>query len=191
VCFVVYKTTSEQERAILTTLYLASAKNMDSWHARNGDLQRAFPLDVLMVPSSTIVVAADSECLRCGGFCLSETVCLGNIEFITDYFSGLSLSPRRGNTGAAFIGSTHNGAPTPRRAMIEDSIEEFLTMSSAVGEEVLFHQCEEITLIYRRFLELLWVGGGHTVEEGNPSKEIEECTRNEMCARWKIMAVTM
>jgi hypothetical protein len=27
---------------ILTTLYLAGAKNTDSWHARKGDLQRAF-----------------------------------------------------------------------------------------------------------------------------------------------------
>jgi hypothetical protein len=31
-CFVVRKTTSEQECAILTTLYLADAKNTDSWH---------------------------------------------------------------------------------------------------------------------------------------------------------------
>jgi hypothetical protein len=36
----------------LTTLYLANAKNTDSWHTRRGDLQRAFPLDVPMVPSS-------------------------------------------------------------------------------------------------------------------------------------------
>jgi hypothetical protein len=29
-CFVVHKTTSEQEHVILTTLYLVSAKNTDS-----------------------------------------------------------------------------------------------------------------------------------------------------------------
>jgi hypothetical protein len=33
-CFVVHKTTSELECVILITLYLACAKNTDSWHAR-------------------------------------------------------------------------------------------------------------------------------------------------------------
>jgi hypothetical protein len=51
VCFVVHETTLELEHMILTTLYLAIAKNTDSWLARKGDLQRAFPLDVLMVHS--------------------------------------------------------------------------------------------------------------------------------------------
>jgi hypothetical protein len=31
---------------------LAGAKNTDSWHARKGDLQRTFLLEVPMVPSS-------------------------------------------------------------------------------------------------------------------------------------------
>jgi hypothetical protein len=31
VCFVVYKTNSEQERVILTTMYLADAKNTDTF----------------------------------------------------------------------------------------------------------------------------------------------------------------
>jgi hypothetical protein len=72
---------------------LVGAENIDSWHAMKGDLERAFPLDVLMVPSSVITVAADSERLTCGGFPISETICLGNFEFITDYIGGLSLSP--------------------------------------------------------------------------------------------------
>jgi hypothetical protein len=88
-------------------------KNIDSWCAGKGDLQRAFTLDVLMVPSSVIVVAADSEHLTFGGFSLGETVRLGNFEFIADYFVSLSLSPRRGDTSAAFMGSTHSGVPTP------------------------------------------------------------------------------
>jgi hypothetical protein len=50
---------------------LASAKNTDSWHARKGDLQDAFPPDVLMVPSSVIILAANSERLMCGGFSLN------------------------------------------------------------------------------------------------------------------------
>jgi hypothetical protein len=47
-----------------------------------------------MVPSSTIIVTADGERLTCGGFSFSETIRLGNFEFIADYFGGLSLSPR-------------------------------------------------------------------------------------------------
>jgi hypothetical protein len=38
-----------------------------------------------MVPSSAITIAADGECLTCGGFSLGETVYLGNFECITDY----------------------------------------------------------------------------------------------------------
>jgi hypothetical protein len=52
VCLVVPKTTSELKCAILTTLYVADAKNTNSWHARKGDLQRAFPLDISMVHST-------------------------------------------------------------------------------------------------------------------------------------------
>jgi hypothetical protein len=92
---------------ILTTLYLAGAKNTDSWHARKRDLQRATPLDVAMVPSSSIAVTAD------GGFSLGEPVHLGNFEFIADYFGSLSLSPRRGNESAIFMGSTRSEASTP------------------------------------------------------------------------------
>jgi hypothetical protein len=76
---------------------LVGAKNTDSWCTRKGDSQRAFSLDVSMVPSSVITVVADGERLTCSGFSLDDTVCLGNFEFITDYVDGLSLSPRRGN----------------------------------------------------------------------------------------------
>jgi hypothetical protein len=92
---------------------LVGAKNTDSWHTRKKDLQCAFPLDVLMVPSSVIAVVADGEHLTCGGFSLGVTVCLGNFEFIADYFGGLSLSPRRADTGATFMGSSRSGVSTP------------------------------------------------------------------------------
>jgi hypothetical protein len=46
-----------------------------------------------MIPSSAITDAADGKHLMCGGFSLGKTVHLGNIEFIVDYFNGLSLSP--------------------------------------------------------------------------------------------------
>jgi hypothetical protein len=68
-----------------------------------------------------------------GGFSLGKNFCLGNIEFIFNYFGGLSLLPRRGDSGAAFMGSTRSGTPSPRWSMIEDSAEEFLTASSGEG----------------------------------------------------------
>jgi hypothetical protein len=91
---------------------LAGAKNIDSWHARKGDLQCAFLLDVLMVPSSAINITIDGGSLMCDGFSLGETVRLGSFEFIVDYFDGLSLSPRRGDSSAAFMGSTCHGTPS-------------------------------------------------------------------------------
>jgi hypothetical protein len=106
VCFVVRKTSLEIKRAILTTIYLTGIKNTDSRRSRKGDLQHTFPLDVSMVPSSVITVTADDECLTCGGFYLGKIVHLGSFEFITDYFSSLSLYPMRGDSSAAYMGST-------------------------------------------------------------------------------------
>jgi hypothetical protein len=62
---------------------------------------------------SGFTVAIDSEHMMCGGFSLDETICLGCFEFITDYFGGLSLSPRRGNSGTTFMGSTLSGTLSP------------------------------------------------------------------------------
>jgi hypothetical protein len=120
----------------LDHLVLVGAENTDSRWARKGDLQLAFSQNVLMVPLSVITVVANDERLTCDGFSLGETVRLGNFEFIVNYFSGLSLSPRRGDAGAAFMGSTHSGASNPWRPMIEDSAEEFLTTSSREGSFV-------------------------------------------------------
>jgi hypothetical protein len=112
---------------------LAGAKNTDSWRAMKWDLQRAFPLDVLIIPSFVITITTDGERLTCGGFSLGETVRLGSFEFITDYFSGLSLSPKRGDSSAALMGLIHSGAPSPQQAMIEDNAEFFLMSSSVDG----------------------------------------------------------
>jgi hypothetical protein len=86
-----------------------------------------------MVPSCSIIIVADGERLTCDEFSLGEIIHLGNFEFITDYFGGLSLSPRRGDEGTTFVGSTRRGASTPRRATIEDSTEEFVMTSSGEG----------------------------------------------------------
>jgi hypothetical protein len=68
-------------------------KNTISWHAKKGELQQAFPLGVLMVPSSVLTIATDGERLSCHVFSLGETICFGSLEFITDRFDSLSLSP--------------------------------------------------------------------------------------------------
>jgi hypothetical protein len=94
--------------------------------------------EVLMVPSSSIIVVANGECRTCGGFTLGELVCLGNFECITDYFGGLRLSPRRGNDGAIFMGSTQSEASTPQWATIEDSPEEFLMALSGKEDSATF-----------------------------------------------------
>jgi hypothetical protein len=133
VCFVVLKTTSELERVILTTLYLASAKNTNSCCARKGDLQRAFPLDVLMVPSSVLTAITDGEPLACGGFSLGKTIRFRSLDFITDCFSGLSLSPRRDGSDAIFMGSTYSRLPSLLWAMIGDYTDEFHKALSREG----------------------------------------------------------
>jgi hypothetical protein len=110
---------------ILTTLYLASAKNTYSWHARKGDMQCGFPLSVSMVPTSVLTVNAEDECLSCDVFSLGETIQFGSLKFITDHFDGLSLSPMGYGSTTVVMGSTHGGPPSPLQATIGDSIEEF------------------------------------------------------------------
>jgi hypothetical protein len=117
----------------LTILYLAGAKNTDNCAHVRGICSVIFLWIVQMILSSSITAAADGEHLMCGGFSLDEPVCLGNFDFIIDYFGSLSISPRRGNEGAVFVGLTRSGVSTPHQATIEDSTEEFLTMSSREG----------------------------------------------------------
>jgi hypothetical protein len=62
-----------------------------------------------MVHSSALAVTTDSERLTCRGFSLGETVRFGSLEFIANYFGGLSLSPKEIDLGAAFRSTTHNG----------------------------------------------------------------------------------
>jgi hypothetical protein len=86
-----------------------------------------------MVTFLALAVAADSERLACDVFSLGETICFGSLEFIADRFGGLSLSPMRGGSGAAIMGSTHGGTPSPLWAMTGDSVEEFHTALDGEG----------------------------------------------------------
>jgi hypothetical protein len=114
----------------LTTLYLANAKNTDSWHARKWDLQRASPLDVLMVLSSSITITTDGECLTCGGFSLSKTIHFGSLEFLIDRLGGMSLSPMGDGSDVIAMGSARGGPLLPQWTMTRDSDEWFSSRCS-------------------------------------------------------------
>jgi hypothetical protein len=86
-----------------------------------------------MVHSSALVVSVNGERLTCSGFSLSKTVHLKSFEFIANYFNGLSLSPRRNDSGTTVMGSTHSGPLSLWWAMIEGSTEEFHMASSGEG----------------------------------------------------------
>jgi hypothetical protein len=116
---------SEQEHVILTTLFLAGAKNTNSWCAMKGDLQCSFHLHILMAPSSSIIVTVNGEHQMCGGFSLGETIHFGSLEFIFDYLSGLRLSPVGDGSDAVTMGSAHGRPVSPWWTMMGDSAEEF------------------------------------------------------------------
>jgi hypothetical protein len=97
VCFIVHKTISEVECTILTTIYLAGAKNTDSWRARKENLQHAFLLDVPMVISPKLSFFANSNNPTGVGLTLGETIRFASLEFTIDRLGRLSLSPEEGD----------------------------------------------------------------------------------------------
>jgi hypothetical protein len=95
-----------------------------------------FPLDILMVHSSALTVATDSERLMCGGLSLGETVHFGNLEFIAECFGSLCLSRKGSDLGAFFMVTTRSWSPS-LQTMIEDSTDEFYMASSGEGSSSL------------------------------------------------------
>jgi hypothetical protein len=91
VCLLFVGPNKNLNHVILDTLLFTGVKN-NSWHTRKGDLQCAFPLNILIVHSSMLIVATDGERMTCGGFSLSETIYFGSLEFIADCFDSFSLS---------------------------------------------------------------------------------------------------
>jgi hypothetical protein len=89
-------------------------------------------LDVLMVHSSTPIIATDEKRLTCGVFSLGETVRFDSLEFNIDYFGNLSLSPKGSDSGTIFMRMTHSGSPS-LQVIIEDSADEFYMTSSGEG----------------------------------------------------------
>jgi hypothetical protein len=91
-----------------------------------------------MVHSSTLAVATDGERLTSGNFSLSETVPFGSLDFITDCFGDLSLSPKGGGGGdssAIFVGTTRNGGDSS--AIFVGTPDKFYTTSSGEGSSGL------------------------------------------------------
>jgi hypothetical protein len=86
-----------------------------------------------MVPSSALVVTADGECLSYDGFSLSETICFGSLEFIANHLGSQRLSPMGNGSDAIVIGSARSRPPSPLRAMMGGSTEEFYTTSDGQG----------------------------------------------------------
>jgi hypothetical protein len=120
-CYVVHKTNLKLECTILTTLLFASAENTDIWHARKGDLQRAFPLDVPMVCLLKLTFVANGNNLTGVDIAPSETIYFGSLEFTADRFGRLSLSPKGVDLGAIFVGMVHNRLPSLRTTLEESS----------------------------------------------------------------------
>jgi hypothetical protein len=96
----------------LTTLYFTGAKTTDSWHARKGDLQHAFPLDVPMVYSLKLSRIANCNNPISVSLARSETICFDSLEFTTERFGHLSLPLEGGDSGIVFIGMVLSGLPS-------------------------------------------------------------------------------
>jgi hypothetical protein len=75
-------------------------------------LQRAFPLNVLMVLASVLNVAAGGEGLLCGGFSRGKTIRFESLEFIADHFGSMSLSPMWDGSNTVVMDSARGG-PLP------------------------------------------------------------------------------
>jgi hypothetical protein len=131
-CLIVHETTSELESRDLIDPVICQCRKHRQLVHQEGEFVVCFPLNVLMVHSSTLAVTTDSEHLIRGGFSLGETVHFGSLEFIVDCFSSMSLSPKGSNLGIVFMGATCSWSPL-LRTILKDSTDEFYTTSSREG----------------------------------------------------------
>jgi hypothetical protein len=91
-----------------------------------------------MVHSSTLIIATDDERLTCGGFSLGETIRFGNLEFITNRFDNLSLSPKGSDSRFIFVGMAQIRSPS-LHAILEESVGEDDSTSSEGGSSSFPH----------------------------------------------------
>jgi hypothetical protein len=113
----------------LTTLYLGGAKNTDSWHAKKGELQHAFPQAVPMVPSKLSFITNSNNPTGVG-LALGSTIHFSSLEFITNHFGHLSLYPQGMDSDAIFVGMICSRSPSPHIAPKESSGEVGATSST-------------------------------------------------------------
>jgi hypothetical protein len=111
---------------------LAGAKNTDSWHARKVDLQRAIPLDVLMITSLKLSFVANDSKSTSVSLSPGETIHFSSPEFTADRLGRLCLSLKERDSSAIFIGMVHNVSPSIHTAL-EDSFNEDGTTPGAGG----------------------------------------------------------
>jgi hypothetical protein len=76
-----------------------------------------------MAYSPKLTSIANGNNLTSVGLTPGETICFGILEFITDRFGDLSLSPEGNDSGAMFIGMVHNGLPYLHTILEESSDE--------------------------------------------------------------------
>jgi hypothetical protein len=111
-------------------MYLAGEKNTDSWHARKGDLQRAFPLDVPMVLSLKLSSVDNGNHPTDIGLAPGSTIHFGSLEFTADHLGRLSLSPQEWDSSTIFIGMVHTGSPSLHTALKESSDEDGVALGA-------------------------------------------------------------
>jgi hypothetical protein len=85
-----------------------------------------------MVHSPKPVVVTNGNNLNDGEFAQGETIHFGNMEFITDCFGNMSLSPEGNESCIVFIGMVHSRSPS-LHSILEESSNEGDTASSRGG----------------------------------------------------------
>jgi hypothetical protein len=88
-----------------------------------GEFAVCFPPDVPMVYSPKLTFIANGNNPTGIGLAPGETIYFGSLEFTTDHFGRLSLSPNVEDSGAIFVGMVHSGSSSLHTALEELSDE--------------------------------------------------------------------